>query len=163
MLDKRENTVLDIVNKLFATNKAGKKPCKKTVQKIVYLIQEAGEDLGFDYGIHFYGPYSAELDYEIQDLSASGMITIEKQEYGHYLAVDIAENLDSDSQIIDSTIERFGNDSPVWLELLATTLFVQREKGSKNVVSGVEKIKGSKYSKEQINKAISELHQEQYF
>lgn len=163
MLDKRERTVLGIVDTLFKTNKAGKKPCKKTVQKIVYLIQEAGEDLGFGYGIHFYGPYSADLDYEIQDLSASGMLAVEKKEYGHFLSVDIDEQSEINSSLIDSTIERFGNKSPAWLELLATTLFVQREKGNAHIAAGVEKIKGSKYSADEINQAISELRQAKYF
>ena len=34
----------------------GKKPGKKTLQKLVYLIQQKGINLNYDYGIHFYGP-----------------------------------------------------------------------------------------------------------
>ena len=35
-------------------------PCKKTLQKIVFLIEAKHVNIGCDYGIHFYGPYSAD-------------------------------------------------------------------------------------------------------
>ena len=61
----RHETVVSVVNELMEVSK--KAPCKKTLQKIVYLIEEAGGPKKFDYTIHFYGPYSADLDFEIQN------------------------------------------------------------------------------------------------
>lgn len=65
----------------------GHGPYKKTVQKIIYLMEEAGKDPEFSYTIHFYGPYSAELDYEIQNLTLEGYLDIEYTNFGHFLSV----------------------------------------------------------------------------
>lgn len=156
--------VLDIVEKLTVKNE---EPCKKTLQKIVYLIEEKGENLGFEYGIHFYGPYSAGLDYAIQNLSAEGQLRIEYQQYGHRLSTPWPpEEEPNSNSIIDQTINVFGKKKPSELELIATVLFVQRETYSTDaseLIRGVQKIKGEKYSESDILIAIEDLHKNNYF
>jgi uncharacterized protein YwgA len=145
---------------------ADKAPCKKTVQKIVYLIQEANEDLGFDYSIHFYGPYSADLDSEIRYLCSCGDLTMEVQDYGHILSVNDSLDVPFANTAIQNIITRFSANSPSDLELLATTLYVQREisgAANKNILDGVVRIKGAKYSEPQILAAIKELESNNYF
>ena len=58
------HAIVNIVNRITKENAP---PCKKTLQKIVFLIQAKQIDLGCDYGIHFYGPYSADLDFAVRD------------------------------------------------------------------------------------------------
>lgn len=145
---------------------SGTSPCKKTVQKIVYLIQEANEDLGFEYSIHFYGPYSAELDSEIRHLFNCGDLKIDKIDYGHMLSVNDSSNISPMNKTADNVISKFSAKSPSDLELLATTLYVQREipdSHIESIVAGVMKIKGTKYSKHQIEMAIQELVDNDYF
>lgn len=162
LIEKPIISIIDGIKKV-----SGQSPCKKTVQKVVYLIEESGNSMGFDYTIHFYGPYSADLDYEIQNLSAKGSLEIEYTRYGHLISVpnenaDISE-LDAKTKVI---IQYFGSKSASELELLATTLFVQRhldETNAKKILPAVKKIKGTKYSDAQINHAVQELHVQQYF
>lgn len=165
MTELIQRPVLGVISQLARMN-GDSSPCKKTVQKIVYLIEEAGENLGYDYGIHFYGPYSAELDYELQDLNAQGILKIDYTEHGHLLSAPKAsENIELESTS-ERIIQSYGTESPSQLELLATTLFVEREtrtKDKKSVISGVKKIKGSKYNDGQIENAILNLQQNGYF
>ena len=63
-------------------------------------------------------------------------------------------------------VNLFGKESPSSLELLATTLFVQRETKATDygsILPGVKKIKGSKYSDSQIQTAVKKLHEQRYF
>lgn len=161
-----ETIVSGVVSAL--ENLTGKKPCKKTLQKIFYLIEEAGDQIGFDYTIHFYGPYSADLDYEIQDMIGQGELSIEYTQYGHLIStIDNHEVGKSElSELQENVIERFGMKSASELELLATALFVQRNTEDANVseiVFGVKRIKGTKYSDAQIGSAIKELCAADYF
>lgn len=49
---------------------------KKTLQKLVYLIEKQGVNLDYDFSIHYYGPYSSELNYAIYSLQMQGIIDI---------------------------------------------------------------------------------------
>jgi uncharacterized protein YwgA len=159
------NDVLGVIKEI--QNVSGKAPCKKKVQKIIYLIQEANCDLGFDYSIHYYGPYSAELDSDIRYQYGYGELDIDITNHGHILSV-----IDSESKPypIDSTAKKtisiFGRRTPAELELLATTLYVQREIESvkeEDIINGVISIKGTKYSQNDIGGAVKELVDNEYF
>jgi uncharacterized protein YwgA len=146
------------------------RPCKKTVQKVVYLIEEAGEELGFKYGIHFYGPYSSDLDYAIQYLNRYGELEIDITPFKHEISVkdDIEDNeLSSLSNKTDKIIAQFGTKSASELELLATTLYVQRKmktvQTTDAIVKSVKQIKGTKYSDIEINGAVSTLIKAEFF
>ena len=155
----------------------GERPCKKKIQKIVYLIQEAHEDMGFDYSIYFYGPYSSGLDSEIRYLCDCGSLSVEISEHGHKLSVNpLLEASSTDdvvhNEAINKVISYFGSKTPYELELLATTLYVQRELPQTTelsraveaeIITGVIKLKGTKYSKLQIKQAMEELGQQSYF
>jgi len=144
----------------------GSSPCKKTVQKIAYLTQEAGETLGFDFSIHFYGPYSEDLDAEMRCLFGRGDLNIEFTTHGHLLSLDNDSDIPPSGEIAHRVISKYGSKNPSELELLATTLYVQREMASTDtdgIIGGVERIKGTKYSKIQITQAISTLSHDNYF
>lgn len=161
-----EKTILGVVNALKKLN--GTDPCKKTLQKIFYLLEEAGDQVGFDYTIHFYGPYSADLDYEIQDMIGQGVLSIDYTQYGHFISTadkDEGRRLEL-TELQGNVIERFGMKSASELELLATALFVQRNTANANadeIALGVKRIKGTKYSDTQIESAIKELRTADYF
>ena len=164
------NTVLSLLKSIQeASDSDNKRPCKKTVQKLAYLIQEKDINLGLDYTIHFYGPYSEDLDLEIRYLNSRGDIQIDfENRSGHLLSVDdesydSIELLEPNAQKI---IKMFCSKKPSELELIATTLYVQREQqytDINTIIDGVVKIKGEKYSRNKIETAIGELSQSDYF
>jgi len=158
------NNVLSIINSIQAASKEA--PCKKAIQKVIYLIQEAGGSLGFDYRIHFYGPYSADLDTEIRYLCSCGDLTIKETGHGHLISVNDISETPSISPNIQNVISIFGSKKPAQLELLTTALYVQRalsNPNSEDIIAGVIKIKGQKYEIEQIKDSISELKAKKYF
>lgn len=160
----RYEAVLGVVKRLKTVT--GENPCKKTVQKIIYLIEEAGEPLGYNYSIHFYGPYSADLDYDIQYQSILGNLEIDYTDYRHLLSVTSFEKAANISDKAIEVIDTFGTKTPSELELLATALFVQRKVSSnepEDILPTVKRIKGKKYSASQINNAVQVLHENQYF
>lgn len=138
----------------------GVKPGKKILQKIVYLIEQKGINLGYDYGLHFYGPYSGDLDADAALLSAEGIIEFDYSGYSHLMSID-EENFSvepyklSSEQIaeIDNLIKRFEGETPSELELLTTAIYAYdhlENKAAESIINGVKKIKGSKYSEEHI-------------
>ncbi len=153
--------IAQVIQKLTDIKEA---PCKKTLQKIVFLIEAKKGNLGCDYGIHFYGPYSADLDYAVKEMAEDGILSIEYTPTKHRISVAEKNNQPLVSnEIIDAVVQEFGKDSPSELELLATTLYVYMELNNPDsILSGVQKIKGAKYSVDRIEKAISRLQCSNY-
>jgi len=159
------SSVLSVIKSLQEV-KASDAPCKKVIQKMVYLIQEAGTNLGYDYSIHFYGPYSSDLDAEMRYLCSVGALAMDMTEYGHHISVDSSQNTDALTPDVLKLISAFSVKTPSELELITTALYVQRElagASSESIVAGVTKIKGSKFPNVQINDAIDELRIQSYF
>ena len=154
--------IVSVVQKLTEKNGA---PCKKTLQKIIFLIEAKGTPLGCDYGIHFYGPYSADLDFAVRDMSSEGILHIEYTPTEHKISVlDAASINDFDDSTVNEIIDTFGSESPNELELIATALFVYQEtKNPGNIRDGVIKIKGNKYSESRIESAIGKLDRAGFF
>jgi len=162
------NNVLNVINSIHDIS--GKPPCKKTIHKMIYLIQEAenGVDLGFDYSIYFYGPYSKDLNAEISYLYRTGEVNIEVSRYEHKISVAEGEHSEATTpeEPILEVIRRFADKKPVELELITTTLYIKREAPhatDDETVNYVIKVKGSKYPVPQIKSAINELRTAGYF
>lgn len=158
------HAIIDIVSKMTEKNSP---PCKKALQKIVFLIEAKQVNLGCDYGIHFYGPYSSDLDFAIRELSDEGILQID------YTLMELSISV-ADTSIIDSepynnatvneVIDEFAKDTPNELELLATTLYVylQTKKDVTKIKPGVIKLKGNKYPENRIDAAIDRLSKTGY-
>ena len=141
----------------------GDAPGKKTLQKIVFLIEQKGINLDYEYGLHFYGPYSGSLDAETAALSADGIVAFDYSGYSHRMRVndgfDVSPAGLLPSQIsgIDEIIARFKGWSPSELELLTTAIYAYNnlaDKSENSVIQGVLKIKGEKYTPAQIKNAL---------
>lgn len=148
-----------IVNIINQITEKGSVPCKKKLQKIVFLIEAKQIDLGCDYGIHFYGPYSADLDFAVRELSDEGVLKINYTPMEHLISVtDASVGEAYNNATMDEVIDEFSKDSPNELELVATTLYVYKQiEDVSKVKSGVIKIKGNKYSEKRIDAAIDRL------
>lgn len=161
-MDNQRESVLQVISKL--TEKAGA-PCKKKLQKIIYLIEECGVDLGFDYKIHIYGPYCLDLDYTICELKAEQNLIITYSNKGHILECRDDINYDNMNQNIERVIDIFGKKTALQLELITTALFAERHienKDDNGIINAVKKIKGSKFSEEKISNAIQLLKETNY-
>ncbi len=150
------NAIVNVIDKITMSNGA---PCKKTLQKIVFLIEAKHVDLGCDYGIHFYGPYSADLDFAVRELCDEGVLKIDYTPMDHLISVEDHSMVETYSnEIVNEVIEAFGKESPSELELIATALYVYLRINDKDrIKSGVKKLKGSKYSDSRIDAAITKL------
>lgn len=159
----KSNAIISIVKKITEKNEP---PCKKSLQKIVFLIEAKGIELGCDYGIHFYGPYSSDLDFAVRDLSDDGILKIDYTGMGHKISVQsLPDTVDAyDNPCVENIINEFASETPSFLELLTTALYVylQSNKQTSTIVAGVQKIKGSKYSIGEINSAITRLRKTGY-
>ena len=159
----KNEILVSIVKKISDTNKP---PCKKTLQKIVYLIEEKEPILGFDYGIHFYGPYSSDLDFAVRQLNDEGILQIKYTRAEHTISVKNAKEFKasgSEEAVIDEVVSNFAKENPGDLELLATALYVfTKTKDIERIKEGVKKLKGSKYSDEKIENAEGKLKKAGY-
>ncbi len=153
--------ILYIIKKISEAKDA---PCKKTLQKIVFLIQAKQIDLGCDYGIHFYGPYSADLDFAVRELCDEGVLKIEYTTTEHKICLTDKDSVhEYNNANVEKIIDEFAKDTASELELLATALYVYLiDKNSSEVISRVKKIKGEKYSNQRISDAIQRLKRTEF-
>jgi len=151
-------------------------PGKKALQKLIYLIEKKGVDLGYDFSIHYYGPYSSALDDSIHAMQLQGILEIIPDGMNHRIRLtDLSDMMESekfslkDEQIIQNVLESFGPMTAFELELITTTDFVARELcktlgncTNDDIIEGVKKIKGDKFSYEKIKQAILLLKENGY-
>ena len=157
------NNVAYIIRQICAVT--GDKPGKTALQKMVYLMQAEGIELGFKYGIHCYGPYSEALDAIVTLLAADDIVRVERKGSSHLMYVDSAYGIESDlgketEEKIGRVIEKYKEKGPSKLGLLTTAHYVNRKMADRDlpdIVHGVQKIMGAKYSEEAIKEVIEEL------
>jgi|SRR5690554_5998768 uncharacterized protein YwgA len=173
-MDKVER-LIPIIKKITRNQKPG----KKILQKVVYLIQRKGVKLGFAFSIHYYGPYSSELDYAIHRLEMQGVLSIIPEGMTHQISLKEDADLSgreetevfSEEQLqkIDEVIAKFAGKPAYDLEVITTTDYVAQQLKANgeswendNLIEGVRRIKGDKFSKEEIERAIAILQAEGY-
>lgn len=154
MVDNK--AIVKVISRITKNNGV---PCKKTLQKIVFLIEAKHVDLGCDYGIHFYGPYSADLDFAVRELNDEGILKIDYTPMEHLISV-VNDSFGNDNinPTANEVVDEFSRETPSELELIATVLYVYLQVRDINrIKAGVIKIKGSKYSEARIDSAIERL------
>lgn len=159
------SNVAYIINEMSSI--MGHPPVKKALQKTVFLLETKGVELGFDYILHFYGPYCAELDHETARLSADGIVDFDYSRYGHKMTVssdclsELQPNLSVDSvHLVREVIMRYKEKKASDLELLTTAIYAYKHtdaKTQKDVTEKVKTIKGEKYNAQEIQWALSEF------
>ena len=75
--------LLPIIKKISGYQQPG----KKALQKLIYLMEKKGVDLGFNFSIHYYGPYSSTLDDAVHGLQMQGVIEIVPDGMSHRIHV----------------------------------------------------------------------------
>ena len=141
-------------------------PGKTSIQKIVYFLQSGLEiPLGYRFKMHYFGPYSEELDGKLSLSDAMGIVEIKADSagYGYHIKpgnfdVEDVEPTMNWEEINEAITDLAELDLPQ-LELLATIHFIQsiRSKWDRGkVISTVNRLK-PKFSKERIEQAYRDI------
>lgn len=101
------------------------------MQKMIFLLELAGEERGFCFDYHFYGPYSEDLSHASDHAKTFGFIRedIRSTSWGGYystfslLEMGKTECADECSDIRRKMIEQTKNISAIVLELAATAAY----------------------------------------
>lgn len=155
----REN-LLGIIEKINTIT--GKPLEKKQLQKVIYLLQAKGIDLGYEFDIFFYGPYSEDLRYDLNGLYLEGDIEYQLEGYTHLVVPYRKAKIDLSPEAIEQiefAVNTYNDTKPAELELFTTAHFVAVNLGQSNeeIFNGVKRIKGKKFSKKEIKQAITYL------
>ena len=145
-------------------------PGKKTVQKLIYLVERKGLGLGLDYTIHFYGPYSADLDHELHFMEANNVISINTSGMTHTIKMPKRQRNNplstQENDVLTDVLNVFSNKSALELEVITTTDYAANEMirdselSQESIISLVKKIKGDKFSNSQIVSSMEILKQQ---
>lgn len=143
---------------------------KTRLQKLSYFLQEAeGVILGLNFRMHHYGPYSANLEAQIQSAEFRGLVRIDEPEEGPILIAitglgEKAAAGASSTDAVNRLLKRLGRRTPRDLELLGTVHFlagVTRYEGSEEATERLRRAvmdwKGEKFSEQEIEGTIEEL------
>ena len=164
-MDETKNNAAYIIKRIDEIS--GINPGKKVLQKMIFLMVEKGIPLNYEYGLHFYGPYSALLGTEVNYLHANDIIHLNYTDYSHEMKINgndtvLPKGLSSeDIAAIDDVIKTFIHKSPSDLELLSTAIYAHKyleNKSKESVVEGVLKIKGKKYTREEIHRSFENFN-----
>lgn len=107
---------------------------KTALQKLTYFLQEVhGIDCGYDFTLHTYGPYSSQLDSDLDTARALNLVSVEyDRKCSRY---EIRPGATSPrgtvsgeaSDAISRVLNDFSSCTAKDLELRATTVFAERE------------------------------------
>ena len=148
--------------------------------KQIYFLQTLyGVDCGYDFTLYTYGPFSAQVLADLDDLYHSDAVEVyfdtSRGGYAIYpgsrlteARTQAAEFLNANQDKIAQVVEEFGNMWAKELELRATIVFVEREvKGSSpaasddDIIAAVHRLKPH-FDKPRIHAAMGELQGKGY-
>lgn len=148
---------------------------KVKIQKVIYFLQKAcGVDLGYEFFMHYYGPYSSELNSTLHEMKTEGLLRFSVAIYPSYYGyqIDPVEKASETVQLpakirekADKIIDLFNTDDAQKMELLSSIHFVRAilmDQGKtfdkESVVNEVQLLK-PKFEQEKIAEAYEELQQ----
>lgn len=146
---------------------------KTVLQKLVYIMQELyGLPIDYDYCLYNYGPYCKELDNDLSYIALLDGVNVDWNVIGYKISpskkaehyIEKAQDfLSKNNELIDLTIQNFGNMQAKDLELRSTIIFVYKQSSSsrenKNRQELIKKVGEIKphFSVQEIEKAYDEL------
>ena len=161
---------------IAATIEAAKRNCsnrqigRTAVQKLLYFLNVMGVPMSYDFDIHHYGPFCADIMHDVDWLLLDGVIqdqSSEPERCSDYtpggqwteLKSEFADKLSKHQATIDEVCGALSDLSPGTLELIATLDFCYRwvrAKGDdhfrkEDVVQKFKAIKEDKFSDDDID------------
>jgi uncharacterized protein len=153
----------------YMVEKLGNDLGKTKIQKLLYFGQYAcGMPLNYAYRIHYFGPYSEELDDDMINMKLNGYLVIQPDPagYGYHVIPGketikkMDEYLKPFQENINQCIEKFGNFTVQKLEIMSTLHYVEHVagiKGKKNEIVDIVASLKPRYNKTIIDKSYDEL------
>lgn len=147
---------------------------KKAIQKLIYLMERKGVEFDLDYKIHFFGPYSVKLDHILHVLKSDEIIDIDTSGRTHIVRVIDSSKCKGEGvslegkKMVEEVIRNFGNKSALELEGITTLDYVASnmsdtdKKSDTDILNGVKRIKGTKFSNPQLSQYLEILKEYQY-
>lgn len=146
---------------------------KKAVQKLMYLVERKGVDFELGYSIHYFGPYSAKLDDILHRLESDEIVNIDTSGRTHIVRVMDSSVCGGDglsaeeSEIVEYVVNQFGYKSAFELEGIATLDYIACNLpagniSDKDIINGVKRIKGTKFSESQLEQYLGILKDHKY-
>ena len=145
---------------------------KTKIQKISYFLQESvGVPLEYPFRMHYFGPYSEELDRILSLCESVGLIDIQPDPDGFGYHVTTLEQVEGswiqeydiskepEIKQINEAITVLGNIETPRLELYATIHFIDRREGQQDKGRTIEIVKRlkPKFSHSQVENAYQNL------
>jgi len=157
-------------------NLVDQKPCigKTAVMKIIFMLQQVKSvNMGYDFSIYTYGPYSSDVTEDVDALISYGLIKINPQQYGNYYGyeLNITNNGISNIGYLGDGVKESTKDiigfvkgkSAKNLELYSTIIYVDNlyrvnswKMNSTSISEKVQEIKPH-FRKDTINNAVRTL------
>lgn len=106
---------------------------RKKVQKMIHLFEISGVELSFKYEYHHFGPYSAELQAELNFLVNQGLLDETKAEGAYVYAItdkgkEFKEKLQAEEEyqiyFDDGLLHEFMSKSSQFLEVVSTYAYL---------------------------------------
>ncbi len=131
---------------------------KTTAQKIMYFLKRLGI-VDYEYTMHYYGPYSSEVENSLRQLEYSNEFKITWNPDRGYFIRPSGEHSDLNvldvekKQYIDHIIEKFSLRSAKELSLIATVLYFYPALPENDIVESVRKLKPH-FSTDEVSDAL---------
>lgn len=143
---------------------------KKKLQKLMYLIERKGVRLDLRYTIHFFGPYSSRLDQAVHILENEDRLIIDTSGKTHRIIMKGSVQgtlLEKEENFVNEVRDVFFDKSPRELEALTTidyvaTFLLHGKATKKSVIDQVRRIKGKKFSREDLEQDYDFLIEQGY-
>lgn len=114
---------------------------KTSLQKIIYLLKTVCElPISYSYDFYIYGPYSAEVESDLEYLNSIEILNVSFEDYGNYRGFNITPNKKTERimekaedfistyrKIIEGLIESYGDKTARELELIGTIVYLLKE------------------------------------
>ena len=139
------------------------------LQKLAYFAKIFGKMSVPEYRMNIYGPFSGDVADALQDCVSGAALTeingIGRSIKFENLCRTYGEDMKKVHESVEKALSVFGNKSPQDLELLATTHYIYeqqrylyREEYDKDTIcNDVKRIKGGRFTEDQIHDAYSML------
>lgn len=112
---------------------------RKKFQKIVHILKVKGADFNESFDYHYFGPYSSELQLELDEMTSKGILKEEEGANGCYEYSLAYEGKDVAEKIPYSDLANYlNNQQPQVLELVSTFYYLL-EHGVKDFDTAVQK------------------------
>ena len=106
---------------------------RKKMQKMIHILENCGHNFTFKYEYHFYGPYSAQLQEEVNSLVRQGYLIEDRQDDTYVYRITskgeefkkCLEDAELSFTINLSKLEMLSEKDSQYLEMVSTYIFLR--------------------------------------